>query len=54
MGCRWTGSGLPLDQDRCVDERTGIRQIDRKAMQLDPFNTMKGRPTRLIGRPGVR
>ena len=28
-----------------------IRQIDQRAMQLDMFNSMKGKPTRLIGAP---
>jgi len=28
-----------------------IRQIDQKAMQQDLFNSMKGRPTKLVGLP---
>jgi len=40
-GYRWTRT----DQPTAVRV---IRQIDQKAMQLDLFNTMKGRPTRLL------
>ena len=41
---RWTGS------DRPGAVRV-IRQIDQRAMQLDMFNSMKGKPTRLLGAP---
>jgi len=40
----WTKSDAP-------DAVRIIRQIDQKAMQRDLFDSMKGKPTRLIGRP---
>jgi chitodextrinase len=39
---RWTKTDAPSSV-------RVIREIDQKAMQLDLFNTMKGRPTRMLG-----
>jgi len=44
QGYRWTKT----DQHASVYV---IRQINQEAMKADIFNTMKGRPTRLIGEP---
>lgn len=43
-GYRWTKAEKP-------DSVRVIRQIDQKAIQLDLFNSMKGRPTKLVGVP---
>jgi hypothetical protein len=43
QGYRWTGTAQPTPVQV-------IRQIDQQAMQRDLFESMKGRPTRLLGR----
>ena len=42
-GYRWTRTGQPTPVQV-------IREIDQRAMQRDLFESMKGRPTRLLGR----
>jgi hypothetical protein len=44
QGYRWTKSETPTSV-------RVIREIGQKAMQLDLFNTMKGNPTRIVGKP---
>ena len=44
-GYRWTKAAKP-------GSVRVIRQIDQRAMQLDLFNSMKGRPTNLVGVEG--
>ena len=46
-GYRWTKTDKPTSV-------RVIRQIDQQAMKLDIFNSMKGKPTRLIGAAAVR
>jgi len=47
QGYRWTKAAEPTTV--CV-----IRQIDQAAMKRDLFDTLKGKPTRLIGVPPAR
>lgn len=62
LGLKWvkqteqvTVGGADLKHRWTPSDRTGavrvIRQIDQRAMQLDLFNSMKSKPTRLIGAP---